>query len=83
MAGTAKEQQAAEKQVVAERMTVGLIPKVVSDLSELLTLTGFSKAEIINRAITLYAFISQELAQGNELLVRDRETGQLERIHLL
>lgn len=83
MAAGATQGQAAEKQVVAERMTVGLIPRALSDLSELLTLTGFSKADIINRAISLYAFISQELAQGNELLVRNRESGQLERVHLL
>lgn len=81
MAGA--KQDAAEKQVVTDRMTVGLIPKAVSDLGELLTLTGLSKTDIVNRAVTLYAFIAQQLAQGNELLVRDGETGQLERVHLL
>lgn len=79
----ANTKQAAEKQVVAERMTVGLIPKAVSDLADLLTLTGLSKTDILNRAVSLYAFISQQLAEGNELLVRDRESGQLERVHLL
>jgi hypothetical protein len=82
MAGAAHG-QTAEKQVITERMSVGLIPKVVSDLTELLTLTGLNKTEIINRAVSLYAFVSQQLADGNELLIRDRDSGQLERVHLL
>ncbi len=73
----------AVERVATERMSVGLIPRATEDLQELLTLTGLSKTDVINRAISLYRFVGQELAQGNELVVRNGETGQTERVHLL
>lgn len=73
----------AVERLASERMSVGLIPRATADLQELLTLTGLSKTDVINRAISLYRFVSQEIANGNELLVRDGETGEVERVHLL
>ena len=79
MAGT----KSADKQVVTERLTVGMIPKALGDLDELQTLTGLSKTDVINRAVSLYAFVAQQLAEGNELLVRDGDSREVERVHLL
>lgn len=74
---------ASERQTVAERLTVGFIPKAARELAELVTTTGLTKADIINRAISLYAFVTTELRAGRTLLVRDEETGHVERVHLL
>ena len=64
------------------RITVGLIPKVEADLASLSTDLGMSKADIINRAITLYRFVQDELGAGGGILVQDT-AGEVERIRLL
>lgn len=73
----------ADKQVVVERMSVGLIPKALDDLGELVNLTGLSRANIINRALSVYVFVARQLDAGNDVLVRDRRTGELERVHII
>jgi hypothetical protein len=66
----------------AERITVGLIRKVSNQLEQLQS-TGLSKTDIVNRSISLYAFVTAEQDAGNEILVRNDSTGNLERIRLL
>lgn len=66
--------------VSAERITVGLLPRVAGQLNALNAETGMSKTDLVNRAITLYDFINAQLEKGNHVLVRDNETGELERI---
>lgn len=73
----------AERQVVAERITIGLIKKVVDELDGLQEKTGMSKSDLVNRAISLSAFINQQIDEGHDLLLRDGETGEIERIRLL
>jgi hypothetical protein len=75
-------ERAIERQVVAERITVGLIPKVVAELERLRESTGMSKTDLINRAVSLSAFVAEQLAAGNDLLLRDKN-GEIERVHLL
>jgi hypothetical protein len=73
----------AERQIVAERITVGLIPKVVAELEELQESTGLSKTDLVNRAISLLGFVMQQTDAGAELLLRDPKTGDVGRVHLL
>jgi hypothetical protein len=66
-----------------DRITVALIPRVADDLQKLLDRTGLSKTDLVNRAITLYEFIDQELSTGRDLLVRDKASGETQVIRLL
>ena len=54
----------------ADRITVSLVAKALADLQETHVRTGMSKTDIINRAITLYEFIEEELDAGAEIIVR-------------
>lgn len=51
----------------AERITVGLIPKVSRELSELAEETHLSKTDLVNRAISLLKLVSEEQAAGRRL----------------
>ena len=70
------EQVATLRPGVAERVTVGLIAKVTEDLRCLVEDTGLSKTDVINRAISVYAYINKQLSNGQELVFRDPDTGK-------
>jgi len=53
-----------------DRFSVSLSPRTVEDLQTLKELTGMPKTDIINRGIGLYAFVQQQLAAKQELLLR-------------
>lgn len=72
-----------ERQVVAKRITVGLIKKVVEELERLQLRTGMSSTDVVNRAVSLAAFIDEQTAAGKEILLRDPSTNELARVHLL
>lgn len=75
---------AAARQVVAERITVGLVPKTVDELQALQERTGLSRTDLVNRAITLYAFLDGQTEAGYELLRRKADgAGELELIRFL
>jgi hypothetical protein len=67
----------------SERITVALIPKAAADLQSLVERTGLSKTDLANRAISLYEFIEAQLREGKEVLIRDPDKNETERIHLL
>ena len=48
---------------------MALIPKAAADLAALQR-TGLSKTDLVNRAITLYAFIEAEMSSGSQVLIR-------------
>jgi hypothetical protein len=73
----------AERQAVAERITVALVAKAAEDLHRTQERTGLSKTDIVNRALTLYEFIDRKLANGSELVLRDEQSGETELIKLL
>jgi hypothetical protein len=66
-----------------ERITVALIPKAGADLQSLQERTGLSKTDITNRAISLYEFLEAQLQNGNDLIVRDRRTGESQLVKFL
>jgi hypothetical protein len=63
-----------------ERITVALIPKVAAELQRLQDRTDLSKTDLVNRAITLYEYFDEQVRKGDDLLIRDGKTGELERI---
>ncbi|MET9069459.1 hypothetical protein ACWDR1_29055 [Streptosporangium sandarakinum] len=71
------------RQAVAERITTALIPKSSEALQRSLDRTGLSKTDIVNRAIALYDYITDQLDSGKELLLRDSESGEVQVIRLL
>ena len=45
-------------------------------------MTGLSKTDLINRALSLYHLTEKELADGHELAFYNPETGEYRRVHL-
>lgn len=72
----------AERQAVAERITVALIAKATEDLRRTQERTGLSKTDIVNRAISLYEFIDNCLSNDNDLIIRNNDTGETQLIKL-
>lgn len=66
-----------------KRASIGFLPKVATDLETMVEQTGHTRADIVNRAITLYAFITRHIDNGDDVLIRDVETREIERIRLL
>jgi hypothetical protein len=66
-----------------ERITVALIPKAGADLQHLQDSTSYSKTEVVNRAIQIYAFLEGQMSSGRDLLVRDNKTGETQLVHIL
>jgi hypothetical protein len=75
--------KSSERQVMTERITVGLIPKVVKELNDLQQKTGMSKTDLVNRAVSLYVFIEEHLSRGEELKLFDPKSQEEQRVHLL
>ncbi|MFE2541015.1 hypothetical protein [Actinacidiphila glaucinigra] len=63
-------------------MTVTLIPAAVQAVIALMRITGLSKTDTINRALQVYAFLAQQMADGKEIHLRD-ENGNTERVHIV
>jgi hypothetical protein len=63
-------------------MSISLIPRTTEELEQLHEKTGMSKTDIVNRAISLYAFVTEQLDAGQELLVRDPQSREVQRIQL-
>ena len=74
---------APERQVVVRRITVGLIRKTADQLDRLSEHTGMTSTDLVNRAVTLMAFVDEQTRAGRELLVHDPATGQDAKVHLL
>ena len=65
-----------------EVITIPLIDKASDDLQVIHDRTGLSRTDIVNRAISLYAFIDAELRARSLLIVR-RQDGKDHLIKLL
>jgi hypothetical protein len=68
---------------VIDRITVALIRRTAEDLQRLHDRTGLSKTDIVNRAISAYAFIDESARAGREVLLRDKTTGELQAVVFL
>jgi hypothetical protein len=58
------------KRKTARCITVLLVPKVAKDLAKTRKRERLSDTDIVNRAISLYNFIDEELTSGAQLLLR-------------
>jgi hypothetical protein len=67
----------------AGRITTSLVPRTARELASLTDETGYSKSDVINRAISLYAFVMAQIEAGNDLMISDRTTGETRVVHLL
>jgi hypothetical protein len=63
-----------EEEYVINRITIGIIPKAWIDLQRLMTSTRFNRTDVVNRAISIYAVVNDNLQEGYELVFRDPET---------
>ena len=66
----------------AERVTVALTSRVSHDLDQLRTMTGLSKTDLVNRALSLYLFVEQLRQQNKQLAVYDPERSDVQPIHI-
>ena len=67
----------------SERYSVTLCPPAVTAVAELSESGRVSKSDVINRAVLLLDFIERERAKGHDLVIRNNESGALERIHII
>ena len=67
----------------AGRVTTSLTRRTAKELEALQESTGHSKSDLVNRAISLYVFVTRQMDLGNELLLRNPETDEYQRIQLL
>ncbi|MEU2715721.1 hypothetical protein [Streptomyces sp. NPDC007205] len=77
------EKTEAQRPAVSERITVALIAKAAEGLQRLQRRTGLSKTDVVNRSISVYDFIDQQLEDGNELLIRRKGTDEVQLVHIL
>ncbi|MCP2335367.1 hypothetical protein [Actinomadura rupiterrae] len=66
-----------------ERVTVNLTSKGAAALTDLMRLTGDTKTDVINRALSVYAYLEDVIAEGGKVYVRERDQGDLERVRFL
>jgi hypothetical protein len=75
--------EAVRQQQQSDRITVALIPQSAQNLQDLQDRTSLSKTDLVNRAITLYEFIDEQLREGNDLIVRNKKTGETQLVRFL
>jgi len=66
-----------------ERITVGLQANPAGELRRLVAETGMTKADLVNRAIVLYARVHTRVEAGDDLVLRPAAGGEVERLWLL
>lgn len=68
--------QAGQEEYVINRITVGIIPKAWTELLRLMASTKFNRTDVVNRAISVYAMVDDNVRDGYELVFRDPKTGK-------
>ncbi|MEW2310566.1 hypothetical protein AB0918_18285 [Streptomyces sp. NPDC006864] len=66
----------------SERYSVTLVPPAVQAVAELTESTGLSKADVINRAVQIYAFLETQKRDGADILLRGPD-GPPEKLHIV
>jgi hypothetical protein len=64
-------------------VTVALIPKAEQALVSACERQGLSEVDVVNRAISLYDWITGEMAAGRDILHRDPQTRLTQLMRLL
>lgn len=73
---------AMDEQPASERFSVTFVPPAAQAVRELVEATGLNKADVINRAVQIYAFLEDHRRKGNDLLLRSPD-GETERVHIV
>jgi hypothetical protein len=66
--------------VAEQRVTVNLTPRAVRAMNNLVSWTGYTKTDTINRALQIYEFVQQIVENGGTLHVRRSEGAEPERL---
>jgi hypothetical protein len=66
----------------SERYSVTFVPPAVEAIANLTDGTGLSKADVINRAVQIYAYLEAQKRRGVDLLLREPD-GSTERLHIV
>ncbi|WP_141205805.1 hypothetical protein [Streptomyces griseorubiginosus] len=73
---------ASRQRSAAERYSVTFVPPAVQAIAELTESTGLSKADVINRAVQIYAYLDAQTRGGADLLLREPD-GTPEKLHII
>jgi predicted transcriptional regulator len=65
----------------SKKITVNLADEVLDAAKELAQTHHVTLTEILRRAISTQAFLETAQREGKDVLLRDRETRELERVH--
>lgn len=65
-----------------ERVTVNLTPRSSRALMAVVDLTGDSRTDAINRAIQVYHYIEDVLEAGGEVLIKPKDSSEVERLRI-
>jgi hypothetical protein len=65
-----------------ERVTVALTARVSRELDRLKSLTGLSKTDLVNRALSLYLFVEEQRTEGRQLAVYDPDKKEFQLVHI-
>ncbi|MER6152012.1 hypothetical protein [Streptomyces hirsutus] len=65
-----------------ERYSVTFVPPAVEAIADLTASTGLSKADVINRAVQIYAYLDAQKQDGADLLIRP-PGGAPEKLHIV
>lgn len=63
-------------------LSVALRPRVARELDDLRAATGQTRGELVNHAVSLLAFVT-DAGTNADLVLRNRETGELTLVRLL
>lgn len=63
-----------------DRVTLNLVPRSAEALADAMRLTGDNKTDCVNKALPVYAYIEQVLANGGRILVQESPQEELIRI---
>lgn len=67
---------------VVDRVSCGLVRDAATALDKLMADTGLKKADVVNRALQVYAFVDAEIRAGNTLMFRTPE-GELQKVRIV
>lgn len=68
---------------VAERVNVALTARSCIALELVKAITSDTKTDIINRALQVYAYLESEISDGNEICIRSKDSGELQRLKFI
>ncbi len=70
------------RSAASERYSVTFVPPAVQAIAQLTESTGLSKADVINRAVQIYAYLDAQTRDGADLLLRG-PNGEPEKLHIV